>query len=96
LTLSAGEAYLHWKDGGAKGSGDESMVKSEVKKARERLDKAVSRLEVLSQDSSALTAAKAGELASLKAEREALQDTARAVSERLDSTIEHIKGILES
>jgi|TARA_B100000959_G_C14829489_1_gene561251 hypothetical protein len=96
LTLSAGEAYLHWKDGGAKGSGDESMAKSKVKKARERLDKAVSRLEALSQDRSALTAAQAGELASLKAEREALQDTARTVSERLDSTIAQIKEVLES
>jgi CDP-diacylglycerol pyrophosphatase len=72
------------------------MAKSKVKKARERLDKAVSRLEALSQDSGVLTAAKAGELVSLKAEREALQDAARAVSERLDSTIERIKGILES
>jgi predicted nucleic acid-binding Zn-ribbon protein len=72
------------------------MAKTSVEKAKKRLDKAVSRLEALSQDDGALTAAQAGELSSLKAEREALQDTARAVSERLDSTIQKIKGVLES
>ena len=72
------------------------MAKTSVEKAKNRLDKAVSRLEALSQDDGALTAAQAGELSSLKAEREALQDTARAVSERLDSTIQKIKGVLES
>ncbi len=72
------------------------MAKSNVEKAKKRLDKAVSRLEAMSQDDSALTAAQAGELNSLKAERDALRDTARAVSERLDSTIQRIKGILES
>ncbi len=72
------------------------MAKTSVEKAKNRLDKAVSRLEALSQDDGALTAAQAGELSSLKAEREALQDTARAVSEHLDSTIQKIKGVLES
>lgn len=72
------------------------MAKTKVEKARERLEKAVSRLEALSQDGSAPTAARAGELESLKAERDALRDTSRAVSERLDTTIERIKGILGS
>ena len=72
------------------------MAKTSVEKAKKRLDKAVSRLEALSQDDGALTAAQAGELSSLKAEREALQDTARTVSERLDSTIAQIKEVLES
>ena len=72
------------------------MAKTSVEKAKKRLDKAVSRLEALSQDDGALTAAQARKLNSLKAEREALQDTARAVSEHLDSTIQKIKGVLES
>ena len=79
------------------------MEKSKAEKARERLDKAVSRLEILSQDGkilpqddSALTTTQAEELTSLKAEYDGLRGTARAVSERLDSTIQQIKGILES
>jgi len=72
------------------------MLKSKAEEARERLDKAVSRLETLSQDGDALTTAQAGELTSLKAEHDGLRNTTRAVSERLDSTIKRIKGILES
>ena len=96
LTLSVRQAYSHQWEDGAKENGDKSMAESKVEKARERLDKAVSRLETLSQDGSALTTAQAGELTSLKAEHDGLRDTARAVSERLDSTIQRIKGILES
>ena len=72
------------------------MEKSKAEKARERLDKAVFRLETLSQNGSALTTDQAEELTSLKAEYDGLRGTARAVSERLDSTIQRIKGILES
>ncbi len=72
------------------------MANTNVKKARKRLDKAVSRLEAMSQDDGALTAIQAGELASLKAERDSLRDAVRAVSGRLDSTIQRIKGMLES
>ena len=96
LTLSVRQAYPHQWEDGAKGDGDKSMEKSKAEKARERLDKAVSRLETLSQDGSALTTTQAEELTSLKAEHDGLRDTARAVSERLDSTIKRIKGILES
>ena len=93
LTLYLRQAYpRQWEDE-AKGDEDKSMAKSKAEKARERLDKAVSRLETLSQDG---RTAQAGELTSLKAEHDGLRDTARAVSERLDSTIQRIKGILES
>jgi len=72
---------------------------SKVKKAQERLDKAVSRLESalktgagVAEPSSEL----AGQLLDVKAENESLKNVSETVSLRLQGAINGIKSILES
>jgi len=74
---------------------------SQVVRARERLEKAVARLDqvVLKMPESSSggdSVAQAGEIANLKAENAKLQEITRTVSGRLDQTIGNLKAVLES
>lgn len=71
------------------------MESTSLKKAKERLEKAIGRLEALALKDGP-NPALAEEIESLRAENTALKDISQAVTDRLDSTIDRIKGILES
>lgn len=70
---------------------------SRLERARERLDKAVARVEAALE-----TRARNGgdgvskELEAVRAKNAALKESYRAVSERLEGTIDRLKTILES
>ncbi len=68
------------------------MSSDRAEKARERLEKAIDRLEGLSAEGGAMAAGDGN----LKVENAALQELTQSVSDRLDATISRVKGILES
>lgn len=71
------------------------MEATRLEKARERLEKAVSRLEALALEEGP-NPTLAEELEALRAENAAMRERSRTVSDRLDSAVDRIKGILES
>ncbi len=80
------------------GTGKQNISKSsQVVRARERLEKAVARLDqTLSNRPESSSGRQTGDLAALQAENARLQETARAISGRLDQTIGKLKAVLES
>ena len=83
-------------------TGKQNISKSsQVVRASERLEKAVARLDqaISARPEPALGGdggQQAEEIAALKAENAKLQETTRAVSGRLDQTIDKLKTVLES
>ncbi len=71
------------------------MEATRLEKARERLEKAVSRLEALALEEGP-NPALSEELEALRAENAAMRESSRTVSDRLDGAVNRIKGILES
>ena len=74
---------------------------SQVVRARERLEKAVARLDQVilkmpEASSGGDSVAQSGEIADLKAQNAKLQEITRTVSGRLDQTIGNLKAVLES